>query len=121
VSKDDPVDPLKPERPAGYVELTLQLARPKTKELAKIDRGQKYKYLRAQGEERRTRLIEWLEAQGLADEVFRVGEATAFDLLFVEATPRVARQLVNAPGVLQVTASVPLELDVEEPGRKGEE
>ena len=59
----------------------------------------------------REQLIGWIKEQGLLEEVAQVGEPTAFNMLFVVCTPRVAEQLVQAPGVVSVSPSKEFEVD----------
>lgn len=99
--------PDEPRRGAGdpgmdLVQVMVQVARPAPESLAD-SRGEKYRALRENSLRQRERLVSWIAAEGLQDEVSRVGPPTAFDLLFVDCTTRVARRLPEAPGVIKVS------------------
>lgn len=85
------------------VQVMVQVARPAPESLADSQRGEKYRALRENSLRQRERLVSWIAAEGLEDEVSRVGPPTAFDLLFVDCTTRVARRLPEAPGVIKVS------------------
>jgi hypothetical protein len=102
------------------ITLAVQLERPSPKALGQYDRAQKYRILRDNTSQTRDKLIAWIEDQGLSDEVYRIGDPTAFNLLFIDATPEVAERLAKAPGVVSVSASEDIEVDLPKPRRKGQ-
>lgn len=87
----------------GMIQVMVQVARPAPEALEGAKRGEKYEALRENSLRQRERLVHWLEDEGLEDEVDRVGPPTAFDLLFVDCTLRVAERLPEAPGVIKVS------------------
>jgi len=68
-----------------------------------LTRGERYQRRQAAAQRHRDELEAWLHSAGLAGEVKDIGEATAFDLLFVRVTPHAAAALHDAPGVVSVT------------------
>lgn len=99
------------------ITLAVQLERPSPKALGQYDRAQKYRILRDNTSQARDKLIAWIEDQGLSDEVYRIGDPTAFNLLFIDTTARVAERLTKAPGVVGVSASEEIEVDLPKPRR----
>ena len=89
-------------RSEPWVNVLLTLERPVTDSLKGDDRGERYRLLMAHAREQRRRIEAWAEEQGLCDEIVRFGEPNSFQLLFVYCTPHAARQLVRAPGVIDV-------------------
>ena len=81
----------------------VRVSRPSSKELAGINRARKYRILKANSVNHRNKIQTWIKAQGLAEEVSKIEEPTAFDLLFITCTPRVAQSLRNADGVISVS------------------
>jgi hypothetical protein len=90
----------------------LTLERPSGEQLRHHGRGQRYSLLKQSASEIRERLVEWIDANGLATDVVRVSQPTVFNTLFVTSTPRAAEQLSHAPGVVGVapTGAVDVEL-----------
>lgn len=84
------------------VRVLLEVERPSSAELAPYSRGERYRRLRANAELHRSELQQWIDRHDLRDEVMVVSPATGFNLLFVQCTPRAARELANAPGVVEV-------------------
>ena len=107
-----PDEPLQSHRSTDMIEVAVTLERPASEELAQHDRAEKYDVLRANTAERRDRLIAWIAEQGLSEEVTQVGEATVFNMLFVTCTPRAAKELARAPGVVSVGVSKEIEVDL---------
>jgi len=68
----------------------------------KLSRGERYCRLRDNAQRHREELEAWIASEGLQGEVKDVGDALAFDLLFVTATPQAAAALNRAPGVVAV-------------------
>ena len=64
--------------------------------------------LRDNAQRHRAELQAWIAREGLEDEVRDLGDALAFDLLFVTATPQGAAALNRAPGVVAVRAATDL-------------
>jgi hypothetical protein len=81
----------------------LTLARPEASQLQSYNRAERYRILRQNSDRVRENLLEWLAAHGYDEEVSYVGEPTAFNLLFVTSTRRVAEALPGAPGVVGVS------------------
>lgn len=96
-------EPFRNSVPEGMSEWMVVVARPDADALATYDRGQKYRLLQENTATRREALITWLSSQGLMDQVANVGDPTAFNLLFVTATPAAGQRLADAPGVLSVS------------------
>lgn len=99
-----------PDVPAT-VQMKVTVERPSAEELSRCDRGEKFRMLLERNGQHRAELIEWIQEHGLSDQVTRIGEATAFNILFVEGTPEAAQSLWDAPGVVSVdvTDGFPLE------------
>jgi len=102
------------------ITLAVQLERPSPKALGQYDRAQKYRILRDNTSQARDKLIAWIDDQGLSDEVYRIGDPTAFNLLFIDATAKVAERLAKAPGVVSVSASEDIEVDLPKLRRKSQ-
>lgn len=98
--------------PRETVRLMVTIKRPAARKLAALDRQEKYRLLNAHNSQARLRLSDWLKAHDLADEVVSLSRGTAFNLLFMEATPDVAEKIRHAPGVLSVSqvGDVPVDL-----------
>ena len=90
------------QQSASMVRLMVTVERPPAEELAAYNRGDKYKQLLASNGQHRAELIDWIADHDLSDQVTQVGEATAFNVLFVEGTPEAAQSLSHAPGVVSV-------------------
>lgn len=106
------------------VDLMLTLERPTPAAMNGIDRGKKYKMMRQNSEHLREELLKWLDDQGLANDVMEIGEATAFNTLFVKATSYAAEMITTAPGVIDVafTSGVHFEVtQVESEKRKSKQ
>jgi hypothetical protein len=87
------------------VEVMITLERPRSAELVKFDRKEKFRVLQKNSEELRTGLMAWIKEQGLADEVVYIGMPTAFNLLFVKCTRHAVQQLLRAPGVVDAAVT----------------
>lgn len=74
----------------------------------KISRSERYRRLRDNAQRHRDELQAWIASEGLEDEVKDMGDALAFDLLFVTATPDGAAALNHAPGVIAVRPATDL-------------
>ncbi len=98
-----PVEPIQPGRSSGMIKVMVTLERPSSQELAEYNRDRKYQVLRSNSVEFKEGLVHWIEEQGLSHEVAEIGDATAFNVLFVVCTPQVAERLVQAPGVVRVS------------------
>ncbi len=88
-----------------WVDLLLEVERPTSEELAPYSRGERYRRLRANTEAHRSALEQWIARRQLSDEVCTVSPATGFNLLFVQCTPHAARELANAPGVVDILSA----------------
>ena len=91
--------------PQNMLQFMVMVNRPSSKELAGIDRAEKYKLLKANSVKRKDEIKTWIKAQGLEDAVFKIEEPTVFNLLFITCTPEVAKQLEDADGVVSVSRS----------------
>ncbi len=91
------------DSPTNMAEFMVRLSRPSPKELAGINRSRKYKILKANSVKHRDRIQAWIKARGLSAEVSKIEEPTAFDMLFITCTPRVAQSLTDADGVISVS------------------
>ena len=58
--------------------------------------------MRDHADKQRKQLEEWIACEGLSEAVKSMGQATAFNVLFVQCTPEAAAALANAPGVVGV-------------------
>ncbi len=74
----------------------------------KMSRSERYHRLRDNAQRHRAELEAWIASEGLEEEVRDMGDALAFDLLFVTATPQGAAALNRAPGVVAVRAATDL-------------
>lgn len=110
-----PTEPIRPGIPLDMVSVAVVVDRPSSEDLAGHSRAEKYLALRKNASGVRDRLIDWISEQGLAAEVYQVGQPTAFNLLFVVATPGVAERLAQAPGVISVTPSQDFGVDLPHP------
>jgi hypothetical protein len=117
--KKNPREHIQPDRPQGMIQLMVTLARPDPKELAGYDRARKFQLLQDNSMKRRADLVAWLREQDLANQVAKVGEPTAFNVLFITATPAVAKRLTDAPGVLSVSPTEEFKVGLTNPARKG--
>lgn len=106
----EPVEPRHVELPADRVRVMVTVERPPVGELAGQDRGAKYDALSSNSANRRDDILRWLGERGLANEVYEAGEPTAFNVLFLTTSPRVAELLRDAPGVLAVEPAPEFEL-----------
>ena len=91
------------DSPTNMAEFMVRLSRPSPKELAGINRSKKYKILKANSVKHRDKIQAWIKARGLSGEVSKIEEPTAFDMLFITCTPRVAQSLKGADGVISVS------------------
>ncbi len=91
------------DSPTYMAEFMIRLSRPSPKELAGINRSRKYKILKANSIKHRNKIQAWIKAQGLSSEVSKIEVPTAFDMLFITCTPRVAQSLKDADGVISVS------------------
>ena len=91
--------------PQNMLQFMVMVNRPSSKELAGIDRAEKYKLLRANSVKRKDEIEAWIKAKGLDGEVFKIKEPTVFNMLFITCTPEVAKQLEDADGVVSVAPS----------------
>jgi hypothetical protein len=64
----------------------------------------------ARNERFRLQLLDWLEQQGLAAQVAEVGAPTAFNVLAIVTTAKVARKLQALEGVESVFRDLPVRL-----------
>lgn len=94
------------------VTVMLTLERPSPQDLSHFGRAQKYLALKSNATQIRGQLMDWLQERGLADEVLRVGQPTAFNTLFVTSTLGVAEQLTRAPGVVDVRPAEDFQVDL---------
>ncbi len=74
----------------------------------KMSRSERYRQLRDNAQRHRDELTAWIASEGLEGEVKDMGDALAFDLLFVTATPQGAAALNRAPGVVAVRPAADL-------------
>ncbi|MXV82004.1 hypothetical protein F4X88_20695 [Candidatus Poribacteria bacterium] len=61
--------------------------------------------LKANSVKRKDEIKAWIRAHGLDNEVFKIEEPTAFNMLFITCTPKVAKQLKHADAVVSVLRS----------------
>jgi hypothetical protein len=107
-----PVEPVQPDRSPAMVKVMVTLERPSSQELAGYDRNTKYQILRNNNIEFKEGLVHWIEEQGLSHEVAEIGDATAFNVLFLVCTPHVAERLLQAPGVVNVSLAGDFRIDL---------
>lgn len=74
----------------------------------RMNRGERYRRLCDNAQRHRDELMAWIASEGLEGEVKAMGDALAFDLLFVTATPQGAAALNRAPGVVAVRPATDL-------------
>ncbi|GIK75059.1 MAG: hypothetical protein BroJett021_40470 [Chloroflexota bacterium] len=99
------LSPTSNHHPTDLISVLLEVERPSSAELAPYSRAERYRRLRANTEAHRARLQHWIDRHNLSDEVLAVSPATGFNLLFVQCTPHAARELANAPGVVDVLSA----------------
>jgi hypothetical protein len=92
-------------RTSSYDQDRLDQNRPNQE---KASRGERYRRLRENAQRHRDELEAWIASEGLEGEVRDMGDALAFDLLFVTATPQGAAALNRAPGVVAVRPAADL-------------
>jgi len=85
-----------------WVKVMVSIDRPPAETLAHYNRREKLEILEQNAKQHRSELVQWLDEHGLAPEVARIGASTSLNVLFVQCTPHVARELQHAPGVTQV-------------------
>ncbi len=107
-----PVEPIQPGRSSDMVKVMVTLERPSSQELAGYNREMKYQVLRNNSIEFKESLVHWIEDQGLSHEVAEIGDATAFNVLFIVCTLHVAQRLVQAPGVVSVSPTSDFQVDL---------
>lgn len=90
----------------------LTLERPSPEQLINYGRAQKYAALKSSARAIRDQLMVWIQEQGLAGGVARVGEPTVFNTLFVTSTRGVARRLSHAPGVVGIRPADEFKVDL---------
>ena len=91
--------------PSNMLQFMVRVNRPSSKELEGIGRAEKYKLLKANSVKRKDEIKAWIRACGLDTEVFKIEEPTAFNMLFITCTPKVAEQLEHADAVVSVSRS----------------
>ena len=91
--------------PPNMLQFMVRVNRPSSKELAGIDRAEKYKLLKANSVKRTDEIKAWIRAHGLDAEVFKIEEPTIFNMLFITCTPKVAEHLEHADAVVSVSRS----------------
>ena len=94
-----------PIPPPNMLQFMVTVNRPSSKELAGLDRAEKYKLLKANSAKRKDEIKAWIKANGLDAEVFKIEEPTTFNMLFITCTPKVAEQLEHADAVVSVLRS----------------
>jgi len=94
------------------ITVMMMLERQSHKEIRRYSRREKYRALKSSATGIRDELMRWIDEHGLAADVARVGEPTAFNTLFVTSTRDAAERLVEAPGVVGVapTGEFPVDL-----------
>ncbi len=88
---------------ATWMNVMVEFAHSNSNDRDGMTRKELYHRMRANAEQHRQQLAEWIESQGLEGEVKDLGDAMAFDLLFATVTPEAAAALNHAPGVVAVT------------------
>lgn len=91
--------------PPNMLQFMVTVNRPSSKELAGLDRSEKYKLLKANSAKRKEEIKAWIKAHELDAEVFKIEEPTAFNMLFITCTSKVAEQLKHADAVVSVLRS----------------
>ncbi len=91
--------------PTNMAEFMVRISRPSSKELAGVNRAEKYELLKANSVRRKKEIKAWVKEKGLDAEVFKIGKPTAFNMLFITCTPKVAEQLEHADAVVSVSRS----------------
>ncbi|RKU36483.1 hypothetical protein C6495_03375 [Candidatus Poribacteria bacterium] len=100
-----------PGTPENMTEYVILINKPSSTELAGQNRAETYAEMQANTARHREAIAEWLEEQGdLSSEVAGILEPTAFPVLFIICTSRVAKELEHAPGVENVALSPQMKL-----------
>lgn len=89
----------------NMVEFMVKINRPSSKELEGFNREENYKTLKANSVKRKNEIKAWIKEKGLDAEVFRIEEPTAFNMLFITCTPKVADQLEHVDAVVNISRS----------------
>ena len=97
--------PVRSIPPSNMLQFMVRVNRPSSKELAGIDRAEKYKLLKANSVKRKDEIKTWIRTKGLDGEVFKIEEPTTFNMLFITCTPKVAKQLEHVDAVVSVSRS----------------
>jgi len=95
-----------------WVNVLVEIEQPSPAALTRSHRGERYRRLRENADQQRRQLETWIAYAGLGDAVRSVGEATAFNLLFVQCTPEAAAALTHAPGVVGVMPAENLAIEL---------
>lgn len=93
------------DSPTNMAAFRVRFSRPSSEALAGCNRAEKYKLLMANSVKHRDEIQAWIRDRGLSNEVFKIDKPTAFNLLFITCTPRVAQYLKDADGVIDVSRS----------------
>lgn len=101
------------------VKVLIAFERPSSTTLKQLNRGDRFRTLIKRCEEQRANLLEWAMGHHLQDEILRVGEPTAFNMIFAEVSPRAIEQLLNAPEVEQIVQVNESEFETAEHSRNG--
>lgn len=86
-----------------WINVMVEIEQPPSAKLTQARRGERYRRLRENASTQRKQLEEWIASAGLSDAVKSMGEATAFNVLFLQCSREAASALAHAPGVVGVT------------------
>lgn len=85
-----------------WLNIMVEFTHTNSSDRDKLSRGERYRCLRADAQRHREELQAWIASEGLEGEIKDMGDALAFDLLFITATAQAAAALNRAPGVVAV-------------------
>lgn len=88
-----------------WIDVVVTVERPPSAALTDQNRRQKLQVLEEHAQHQRAILLQWIETNGWANDVKRVGPPTGFNLLFIQCTPAAAQALKRAPGVEDVAVT----------------
>lgn len=110
-----PVDPVEAPHSDEEVTFMVTLERPPANELVDYNVAEKYQLLKDLSEDALRSLRAWIEKQGLADQVVRIGPPTTFSVLFITGSPKLGKELTKAPRVIDVVPTEDFRVDLPTP------
>lgn len=94
-----------------WVTILVTMEQPSQEALAGLDRSQRHDLLSDYANQRYHALIDWIDDQDLEREFKRIGSPTLFSTVTMISTPRGAKLIRKAPGVVNVVDGANLVLN----------